>query len=458
MKPIATIAAISMTVLASAAAAQPVDLSGLKIAPDAETFTLANGLEVVVIPDRRAPIVTHMIWYRVGAADEPPGKSGIAHFLEHLMFKGTATHPANEFSATISRVGGKENAFTSNDYTAYFQQVSKEHLGEMMSFEADRMRNLALTPEVAAPELKVVQEERNMRVETQPSAVLGEAVDAALYVNHPYSDPVIGWPNELATLAFDDALDFYHANYRPGNAVLVIAGDVTTDEIRTLAEATYGTIADGAPPLERHRPQAQRLQADRTVELRDARVNQPSTQINWLVPSYHTAGPGIAEALDVLAEVLGGSNTSRLYTALVRDEGIATSAGAWYQSSAIDDTRFVVYTVPRDGVDLETLEDRARAIIADIARNGVGEAELARAKTSLLASVIFAQDSQDSLARIFGSALTTGSTVADVQEWPSRIAAVSTEDVKAAAERFLAGAGSVTARLREAEPTAVAAQ
>lgn len=460
MKPLTTLAAVGLSALLTAplAAAKPIDLSGLTIAPDAETFTLDNGLEVVVIPDRRAPVVTHMIWYRVGSADEPAGKSGIAHYLEHLMFKGTATHPAGEFSATVSRIGGRENAFTSNDYTAYFQQVSRAHLRQMMEFEADRMTNLALTPEVALPELKVIQEERNMRVETQPSAELGEAIDAALYVNHPYGDPVIGWANEIAGLTFEDALSFYRDFYRPGNAVLVIAGDVSVDEIRTLAAETYGAVAGGEPPLERRRPEAQRLDANRMVELRDPRVNQPSTQLNWLVPSYNTAEPRQAEALDVLSEILGGTNTSRLYTALVRDEGIATSAGAWYQSSAVDDTRFVVYVVPREGVELETLETRAREIVADLARDGITDAELTRAKTSLLASVIFAQDSQDSLARIFGSALTTGSTVADVQVWPSRIAAVTADDVRDAARTFLQSTGTVTARLRESEPTAVAAQ
>jgi zinc protease len=448
-----------MTALLTAPAiAQPLDLSSLTIAPSAETFTLDNGLEVVVIPDRRAPVVTHMVWYRAGSADEPSGKSGIAHYLEHLMFKGTSTHPAGEFSATVSRIGGRENAFTSNDYTAYFQQVSRDHLRQMMEFEADRMKNLALTPEVALPELKVVQEERNARVETQPSAELGEAVDSALYVNHPYGDPVIGWPDEIAGLTFEDALAFYADFYRPGNAVLVIAGDVSVDEIRTLAAETYGQIPDGQPPLERNRPLAQRIDADRTIELRDARVNQPSTQVNWLVPSYNTAEPREAEALDVLSEILGGTNTSRLYRALVRDEGIATSAGAWYQSSAVDDTRFVVYAVPREGVALDRLETRTREIVADLAANGVSDEELARAKTSLLASVIFAQDSQDSLARIFGSALTTGSTVEDVQAWPSRIAEVTADEVREAARRFLQSTGSVTARLLEGEPATVAVQ
>ncbi|RAH99505.1 peptidase M16 [Acuticoccus sediminis] len=448
-----TVAALAAaTLLSLPARAEPVDLGNVEIAPDASTFTLDNGLQVVVIPDRRAPIVTHMIWYRIGSADEPPGKSGIAHYLEHLMFKGTEAHPGNTFSTTVSRLGGRENAFTSNDYTAYFQQVAKEHLPEMMAFEADRMRGLQLTEDVSAPELQVVLEERRMRVETQPSAELGEAVDATLYVNHPYGDPVIGWADEVAALTHEDAINFYHSFYRPGAAVLVVAGDVTEDEIRTLAENTYGKIADDAGPFLRHRPAVEKLRADRLVELRDPRVTQETTQVSWIVPSYNTAKPGEAEAIDVLAEVLGGNNTSRLYTDLVRESGIATSAGSYYQSSAVDDTRFVVYATPTDGSDLADIEARAKAAVADIARNGVTDEELRRAKTNLLSSVIFAQDNQSSLARIFGASITTGSTVDDIKAWPSQISKVTAEDVQTAAQTYLDGKASVTGRLLESTP------
>jgi len=452
MQPIrTTFAALAMAALATTSAfAEPVDLGDLMIAPDAETFVLDNGLEVVVIPDRRAPIVTHMIWYRVGSADEPPGKSGIAHYLEHLMFKGTEEYPGG-FSDRVSFLGGRENAFTSNDYTAYFQQVAKEHLREMMAFEADRMQNLVLSEEVAAPELKVVEEERRARVETRPSAELGEAFDAALFVNHPYGDPIIGWADELSGLTHEDAIRFYRDYYRPGNAVLVVAGDVTPGQIRELAEETYGRISDDKGFVPRERPRPQALRADRLVELPDPRVAQPSTRIAWLVPSYATAEEGDAEALDVLAEILGGNNTSRLYTTLVREEGLATSAGTWYQSSAIDDTRFAFYATPRDGVALESIEERALEVIEELAENGVSQEELARAKTSLLGSVLFAQDSQSSLARIFGAALTTGSTVEDVQNWPGSVSAVTAEDVQEAAQTFLRGRAKVTGRLLKAD-------
>jgi len=451
MKPIrTTLAALAMAALAtSPALSAPVDLGDIVIAPDAETFTLDNGLEVVVIPDRRAPIVTHMVWYRVGAADEPPGKSGIAHYLEHLMFKGTETRPGG-FSDRVSYLGGQENAFTSSDYTAYFQQVAKEHLPEMMAFEADRMQNLVLTEEVAAPERMVVQEERRARVETRPGAELGEAFEATLFVNHPYGNPVIGWADEIAGLTHEDALAFYRDHYRPGNAILVVAGDVSPEEIRELAEATYGAIPDDQGFEPRKRPRIQPVRANRVVELADPRVMQPSTQIAWLVPSYATAEDGAGEALDLLSEILGGNNTSRLYTALVREEGLATSVGTWYQSSAVDDTRFAAYATPRDGVDLETVEARIREIVEDLARNGVDEDELARAKTSVLGSAVFAQDNQSTLARIFGVALTTGSTVEDVQVWPSRITAVTAEDVQEAARKYLSGRPSVTGRLLQA--------
>ncbi len=446
MRAKALILTAFMALAAPVADAKP-ELTGIEIAPEATAFTLDNGLEVVVIPDHRAPIVTHMIWYRVGAADEPPGKSGIAHYLEHLMFKGTEANPDGAFSDYVASVGGRENAFTSSDYTGYFQQVAKEHLGDMMRLEADRMTGLALTPEVSAPELDVVLEERRMRVDNDPSSQLGESLDAALFVQHPYGNPVIGWEHEVSALTHEDALDFYRANYRPGNAVLVVAGDVTPAEVRALAEATYGTVPDPLGASERRRPQAPDILGKRTVELADERVNQPSVRRAWLVPSYTTAEPGIAEALDVLAQVLGGGSTGRLYAELVRGDGPAAAAGAWYQSSGLDDTRFMTWGVPKDGHTLAELEEGFERVIGDIAGNGVSQEELERAKTALVSSAVFAQDSQSSLARIFGVALTTGGTVEDVQSWPSRIAEVTARDVQAAAATFLDRNRSVTGRL-----------
>src|SRR4029079_5255069 len=206
--------------------------------PEIGHFTLGNGLEVVVVPDRRAPVVTHMVWYKVGAADEPPGKSGIAHFLEHLMFKGTAKNPAGRFSQEVASIGGQENAFPANDYTGYYQRVSREHLKTLMEFEADRMTGLVLSDEAVSPELKVVLEEQNQRVANNPRAQLVEQVEAALYLNHPYGKPVIGWRHEIEQLTREDAIAFYKRFYTPNNAVLVVAGDVTADEVKALAETT----------------------------------------------------------------------------------------------------------------------------------------------------------------------------------------------------------------------------
>lgn len=417
------------------------------VSPQVDTFTLDNGLEVVVIPDRRAPVATHMIWYKVGSADEPKGKSGIAHFLEHLMFKGTEKHPAGQFSATVSELGGQENAFTSYDYTAYFQRVPKEALATVMEFEADRMSNLILTDEVVLPERDVVLEERRMRVDSDPSSQLGEAVSATLWMNHPYGLPIIGWEHEIRTLDRQDAIAFYDRYYTPNNAILVVAGDVDAAGVRKLAEETYGKVERRADPGVRARPQEPAQLAARRVALDDARVRQPSISRFYLAPSYTTAKGEEAHALDVLAIVLGGGSTSRLYRSLVVEQGIAASAGAYYGGSALDENRFGVYGLPRPGTSLEDIEKAIDAEIARLLTDGVTEAEVERAKTRLIADTIYDLDSQSSLARVFGAALTTGKSVKDVLDWPERIRAVTAEDVRNAARDVLVLRQSVTGLL-----------
>ncbi|MCB1493253.1 MAG: insulinase family protein [Rhodobiaceae bacterium] len=406
-------------------------------APQTETFTLDNGMQVVVIPDHRVPVVTHMVWYRAGAADEKPGVSGVAHFLEHLMFKGTEEHPDGEFSRIVSEIGGQENAFTTQDYTGYFQRVSRDHLGEMMALEADRMRNLRLTENDISTEREVIIEERRQRVENDPGSILSEALMATFYENSPYGTPVIGWKQEMESLGRDAVLAFYKQFYAPEKAILIVAGDVSTDEVRDLAQKTYGQIPRVSETYVRERPQEPPHLTEETVTLRDARVRQPSMQQAYLVPSYTTAKPGEAEALDILAEVLGGGSTSRIYQDVVVKQKLAAGAGAWYQSSAIDDTRFGVYGTPTEGTDLKTLEAAIEKVIADVSENGVTQEEVDRARNSMLAEAIFAQDSQATLARAFGSALASGETVKDVQEWPRRIMNVTPADVQAAAQRYL---------------------
>lgn len=416
-------------------------------APDVSHFKLANGLEVVVIPDRRAPVVTHMVWYKVGAADEPPGKSGIAHFLEHLMFKGTAKNPAGRFSQTVATIGGQENAFTSSDYTGYYQRVTRDKLKEMMEFEADRMTGLVLTDAVVLPERDVVLEEQNSRVANNPGAKLGEEVQAALYLNHPYGRPVIGWRPEIEKLNRADALEFYKKYYTPNNAVLVVAGDVTADEVKKLAEETYGKVPRVADVPERKRPQEPEQRSVRVVTLSDPRVAQPSLQRSYLVPSSTTAKAGESEALEILSQILGGGNNSRLYRKLVVESPVAVSVGAWYQGMALDDTRFGVYGTPQQNVTLPQFDAAIDQVIADVAANGVTADELDTARTKLIADVVYAQDSQATLARWYGSALTSGATVDEVTTWPDRVAKVTADDVRNAAKTWLDKKRSVTGYL-----------
>ncbi|HKF99915.1 MAG TPA: pitrilysin family protein [Xanthobacteraceae bacterium] len=415
--------------------------------PNVSHFTLANGLELVVVPDRRTPVVTHMIWYKVGSADETAGKSGIAHFLEHLMFKGTAKHPAGQFSRTLSILGGQENAFTSTDYTGYFQRTSREYLPTLMEFEADRMTGLVLSDDVVLPELQVVLEEQNMRVANNPGARLGEQVVAALYLNHPYGRPVIGWRHEIEQLNREDALAFYRRFYTPNNAVVVIAGDVTADEIKALADNTYGKVEPRAAIGPRVRPKEPSPEAVRQVTLADPRVAQPNLQRSYLVPSYATAKPAEAEAIDVLAHILGNGSTSRLYRILVAEKNLATSAGAWYQGSALDFSRFGVYASPKPGVTLPQLEDAMDTAIASVVEQGITANELERAKTRMIADVVYDQDNQSTLARWYGTALTTGMSVESVRRWPDRIRAVTADQVRAAARQFLDKRRSVTGYL-----------
>lgn len=314
--------------------------------PNLSSFTLDNGLEVVVIPDHRIPVVTHMIWYRNGSADDPLGQSGIAHFLEHLMFKGTEKHPAGEFSKVVSGLGGEVNAFTGWDCTAYFQRVARENLNIMMEFEADRMTNLVLEESDIAPERDVVLEERRMHVETNPSVQLLEAMEASLFVHHPYGTPIIGWMHEIETLNRDNAFDYYRRFYTPENGILIVAGDVYKDEVHRLADATYGRIApQGRCPV-RLRPREPQPVAARHVTVTDPKVEQPTMERLYLVPSCRTALQRDCYSLKLLAEVIGGGPTSYLYRKLVMERGIAVNAGAYYISSAVEDTYIRVYAVP----------------------------------------------------------------------------------------------------------------
>lgn len=409
---------------------------------------LDNGLEVVVVPDRRAPVVTHMVWYKVGAADEPQGKTGIAHFLEHLMFKGTNKIPPGEFSKIVARLGGQDNAFTSQDITSYFQRVAKEKLPQVMDMEADRMANLSLDENNVLTERKVILEERRSRVDNDPGSLLQEQIMAALYVAHPYHNPVIGWENEMRKLSRADALAFYKRFYAPNNAILVVTGDVEPDEVMALARETYGKIPAnpeaGAP---RVRPAEPEPLAERRVILRDGRVGKATFERYYVTPSGTTGAEGEAEALQILARVIGSSATSRVYNTLVRDEKKASSASAWYSGTALDTGRFGFYAIAAGDTKLEDIEASIDRVIDEVVRNGITPEELERARTGEIANLIYASDSQQSLAHTYGWSLATGRTIADVETRQERLRAVTREQVQAAASKYLDRKRSVTGYL-----------
>ena len=413
---------------------------------DPKVTTLVNGLEVVVLEDHRAPVVTHMVWYRIGAADEQPLKSGIAHFLEHLMFKGTKNLEPGEFSAIVAENGGQENAFTSQDYTAYYQNVSVDKLPLFMEMEADRMNNLVLTDDIVAPELKVVLEERSQRTDNDPGALFGEQFAAAQFLAHPYGTPVIGWRHEIENLTTQDALDWYNTYYTPNNAILIVAGDVKAEEVFELAEKYYGPIPARDIP-ERERVQEPPQLAKRTIEMRDKRVREPSWRQSYLAPSGRSEDQANLRALEVLSQILGGGVTSRIYGDLVVDQKIATNAGAYYNSGSYDNSTFVVYGSPTADHSLDDVEAAVQAIMQDVIENGVTEKELNRAKRKLLADAIYARDSIRGAANIFGGALASGETIESIVNWPQHISEVTAKQVQDAAREVFDERQSVVGRL-----------
>ncbi len=369
------------------------------------------------------------------------------------MFKGTARNPGNSFSEEVAAIGRQENAFTSSDYTGFFQRVPREHLKEMMAFEADRITGLVLTDDVVRPELNVVLEEQNMRVANNPGSRLAEQMDAALYLNHPYGRPVIGWRPEIEALDRDGALAFYRRFYTPNNAIVVVAGDVTPEEVKAAAEETYGKIAPRAEIAPRQRPKEPVQEAPRTVTLADSKVEQSSVSRYYLAPSRTTAKPGESEALEVLAHVLGGGSSSRLYRALVVEQGVALNAGAFYSGTALDYGKFGVYAAPKQGKALHDVEAAIDAVLADVSEQGITADELDLAKNRLIADAVYAQDNQATLARWYGAALATGETVERVRSWPEAIRAVTADTVREAARTWFNRRASVTGYLVNSLPS-----
>jgi zinc protease len=441
-------AAATLMMMALPMLATPSSVHAAAATTRASEFKLANGMQVVVISDHRAPVITHMVWYKVGAADEVRGTSGIAHFLEHLMFKSTEKIPVGEFSKIVGRLGGQDNAFTGHDATAYFQRVSKDRLPKMMEMEADRMVNLRLDEKEVLTERDVILEERRSRIENNPSALFDEQMNAALYLNHPYGVPVIGWYHEIAKLSREDALTYYKRYYAPNNAILVVSGDVTGEEVKKLAEATYGKLPAnpevGAP---RKRPQDPPQIVARRLEYKDPRAGNASFHRYYVAPSYMTAKDGEAEALDLMMKITASGATSRLYKKLVVEMGLASSSSGDYSGSGLDGGTISVFAVAADGVALEKVETVVDQVFADIAKNGVTAEELERAKSSYIADYIYESDNQATLARRYGWNLTVGRTVAEIESWPDAIAKVTPDQIKAVAAKYLDIRRSVTGYL-----------
>lgn len=416
-----------------------------RAADNVTTFDLDNGMQAVVIEDHRAPVVVHMVWYKVGAADEPPGKSGIAHFLEHLMFKGTDELDPGAFSATVSANGGSDNAFTSQDYTGYFQRVASDRLELMMKMEADRMRDLAFTDSDALTERDVILEERNQRTDNNPGALFGEMRRAALYMNHPYGIPIIGWRHEMEELTRDDALAFYERFYAPNNAILVVAGDVDPAEVERLANLHYGPL-DPTPGLTaRARPSEPPQLAERRVPFSDPRVAQPYVTRTYLMPERDPGAQEDAAALTILAELLGGNSaTSFMGQKLQFEEHTAIYTSAWYSGLSYDDASFGILVVPSDGVTLEQAETAMDTAIRSFIDEGVDAAALDRIKMQIRAGQIYERDSLRNQAHLYGEGLTAGLTIEDIQAWPSILAAVDETAILAAAERLLDKRAAVT--------------
>lgn len=430
-----------LTIAVLIAAASPAEAGQF----NAEGFTLANGLQIVVVPSHRTPAVAQMVWYKAGAADEPPGKSGIAHFVEHLMFRGSKAMPPGAFSRTIAENGGRDNAFTTEDYTAYYQTVAAEGLELVMRLEAERMHDLLITEEQVKTEREVIIEERRTRIDNVPSALLAEQLDAALFLNSHYRLPTIGWQHEMRGLTADDARSFYRTWYAPNNAVVVICGDVTVERVRELAEKYYAPVA--AKPVPEHPVQTEppKVAAIR-LEMTSPRAANPYWSRSYLAPTFIERAGRPADIATVLAELLGGGESSRLYKRLILDKKLATDVGVDY-SAERNAGSFTIYAEPREGVDIATLEAAVTAEVAVFLRDGATAEEVTRVKRRLQEGAIYDRDSLTAPGRIIGSSLATGRTLAEVEAWPDRIGTVTPEELLELARDIIKDDTAVTAVL-----------
>lgn len=416
-------------------------------------YSLGNGLKLVVKEDHRSPVVISQIWYKAGSIDELNGATGVAHVLEHMMFKGTKKVPGGEFSRRIAAAGGRENAFTSRDYTAYFQQLQKSRLPLAMELESDRMRNLVLTEDEFAKEIKVVMEERRLRTDDQPRALVHEKMTATAYQSHPYRRPVIGWMNDLENMNVSDAKEWYDRWYAPNNAVLVVVGDVNPKEVFVLAQKYYGQIKSRPLlPLDKRKPQTEPLQ----VGIKRITVKAPA-RLPYLAMGYHApvlrnpATDWEPYALEMLAGVMDGNESARLNKELVRERRIASSAGAGYDSTARGPGMFYLDGTPSEGRTVADLEAALRGEVEKLVRDGVTEEELARVKAQVVAGHVFQLDSMAYQAMQIGQLESIGLSYRDVDTMLKKLQAVTAEQVRDVAKKYLKD-DSLTVAILDPQP------
>lgn len=411
-----------------------------------EVFTLSNGMEVIVLPNDRVPAVSHMLWLRVGAADDPLGQSGLAHYHEHLMFKGTPTVAAGEYSRRLEALGGEFNAFTGADFTGYYVNIAKEHLEQVMQLESDRMQHLTPSDEDYAKEREVIIEERQSRIGNQPAAQLAEQMRAALFLHHPYRIPIIGWMHEMKGLTAQAAKQFYETYYQAANMVLIIAGDVTAQEVKPLAEEYYGGI------VTREANQHDWVQeppaiAPRRVILRHVEVKQPIWRRYYQAPSYGEGDSTKVMALDLLSEWLGGGRTSLLYETLVKDKKLAVSVSTGYSGMSRGPAVFSLSATPAENVSLGVLEEAIEEVIAKVKHQPIAIADLQRIRTLYKASVIYARDSLSAIAHFVGYVRMLNLPLEFIHEWEARIMEITPLQIQQAAQEVLVEDASVTGQL-----------
>ncbi len=407
-------------------------------------FTLANGLRVIVLVDSRAPVVMHAVGYDVGGADELPGKTGLAHFLEHLLFRGTTRFPAGMFDQLMDDNGVEKNAFTTHDITLYYERGAKELLPLFMELDADRMQNLVLDASIFETERKVVQEERRQRIESSPMGAAMEELDALLFAPHPYGRPVIGTPEDIVSVTVDDVLAFYRQHYRPDAATVIVAGDVDPVEVRALVEKHYAPLSNGGLKVGAPQRQAPALKSAQRLARNDKRLGSPVMVRKYVAPALGTSTPEERAAFSVLSMVLSGSPQSRLDLDLVQRRGIATWAAASYQGSADGFGQFVVYASPSQGTDLQSLEQEVDGIFRALVDGALTEEDLKLPKQMARASFIYSLDDLAGVGTNLGVGVVMGAEMRDLLRRDALIAEVSVADVLAAAQRLFKDTPHVT--------------